>query len=83
MKHLFTECTYSYCTSHQNILLTCDFPTDCGRNSQKWRNINISDRNSRLNHISDKLTLGPLVNVFVNKAKDSRPMEHRNLKFDQ
>ena len=26
---------------------------------QKWRNINISDRNARLNHISDKLALDP------------------------
>ena len=28
MNYSFTECSYSYCTSHQNILLTCDFPTD-------------------------------------------------------
>ena len=40
--------------------LSYTFQQIIGRNTQKWCNINISERNSRLNHISDKLTLSPL-----------------------
>ena len=42
--------------------MQCDDETFVKR---KWRDINISDQNSRLNHISDKLTLGPVEGAYV------------------
>ena len=64
MKHSFTECTNSYYDSQQNILLTCDFPTDYQEKHIKMAKY----RNSRMNHISDKLTLGPLTYVAPSRG---------------